>query len=340
MRKFYYYLLLTFIIAGCDNKEELPSTSQSIKNPTQTYIINGDIEYVSEITDGSKPKKPIFIYDIPEKTKDNANSENTTYKTSEHTVSINFGYPPTHPSNSGCTVKRYNNGNSYYTDSGVYGINPYPYPTSEGKSCLVRGFGAPHHNLYYGSLILFVSNKGIKSTNRYNITTNKNDVRATAMSIEYPFNKNTTYEITLRTTFYDNRYLIDKVNSSGFPTLYVQLKDEGNIPLSYRDLDLCEGKTLNDIGLYSGIGLYSNDNYTRTYSPNSVAATTKDISFYFSPTDDKKALLISLHPALGSEGYNMPIPTNNHTLVLPLVKITEKPFDPSLNFEIKPDKRR
>ena len=148
MRKFYYYLLLAIIAIGCDSTEDLVQESKSIKNPTQTYIINGDIEYISEITDGSKPKNPIFIYNIPKKLEE-ATPKKTTSKTTEQSVTIYFDYPPTGPSNSGCTIKRYNNGNSYYTDSGVYGTNPFPYRDSEGKSRLVRGFKLPHQNLYY-----------------------------------------------------------------------------------------------------------------------------------------------------------------------------------------------
>ncbi|WP_338840804.1 hypothetical protein [Flavobacterium ginsenosidimutans] len=330
MRKFYYYLLFTFIITGCDNKEELSSKSQSGKNPTQTYIINGDIIYEAEITDGSKPKKPILVYDIPEKTKDNANSKNKTYKTSEHTVSINFGYPPTHPSNSGCTVKRYNNGNSYYTDSGVYGINPYPYPTSEGKSCLVRGFGTPHHNLYYGSLILFVSNKEEKRTDIRSRVTSHNDNQGSAISIEYPFKANVSYEINLTVIFYDNRYLIDKKFSDGFPTVYAQLKDDGIITPPYLrniNLDPCVKDGV--------IGLDATDyvNNTRSFTLDSRGQIERYINFKFSPTKEKKALLISLHPKI-SDGLSA-IPINDYTMALPIIKITEKPFDPSLNVEIK-----
>ncbi|MDR6761613.1 hypothetical protein J2Y38_001822 [Flavobacterium sp. 2755] len=143
MRKFYYYLLFTFIITGCDNKEELPSKSQSSKKPTQTYIINGDIEYISEITDGSKPKKPIFIYDIPNNLNKNQTLRNKTAQNQEKTV-ITFDYGIAGSTKSGCFINRYNNGNSYDTDNGVYGYNP----ARQENGYLVRGAGLPHHNTY------------------------------------------------------------------------------------------------------------------------------------------------------------------------------------------------
>lgn len=329
MRKIYAYLFLTAAFLSCDNKEELPSKSQSIKNPTQTYIINGDIEYTSEITDGSKPKAPIFIYDIPKKPKE-VTPKKITSKTTEQSVNIYFDYPPTGPSNSGCTIKRYNNGNSYYTDSGVYGTNPFPYPTSEGKSSLVRGFKLPHQNLYYQSLVLIASNREEKVEQPRGIW-NKNVQRGTALSIEYPFQPNTTYEILLQVCFYDNVHIADKTYSTGYPTIYAQLKNSGVIDvINYRDpilRDPCSNEGINDLN-YSD---YSFENYTRSYTLDSRAIIWRYLTFKFSPTQAKNALLISLHPAIGQEGYGAAIPKNSYTMVLPLVKITPKEFDPSIN---------
>ncbi|MBZ4034531.1 hypothetical protein K6T82_07120 [Flavobacterium sp. 17A] len=333
MKKICFYLLAPFLFTGCDSKDEIPSKNQTLNNPTQTYIINGDIVYEAEITDGSKPKEPIFIYDIPEKTVNNK----STNKSSDGTFIFDFSYGIAPNTNSGCTVDIYSNSSgTYYPNRGVYGYNPYPYNEATNEH-LIRGYGKPHHNYYYNCLILQASNKELKRTDEKGTTRSIDDLKASAMSIEYPFSKNKTYEITIRTTFYDNRYLTEKTHSSAFPILHIQLKDDGIITLpNLRETreDACEGTSLNDIGRYSGIGLYSNDNYTRTYSPNTIAATTKDISFYFSPMDNKNALLISLHPA-GRGANTGVIPKNNYTMVLPLIKITEKPFDPSINFEIK-----
>lgn len=334
MKKKIFYLLLTLIITGCDNKEEYTSKSQAINNPTQTYIINGDIEYISEITDGSKPKKPIFIYDISKDITENKTFEKLTSKITDESVDINFHYGLADPTKSGCTITKYlDSGKAFETDNGVYGPNAAP----QTNGYLVRGFGVPHQNSYYGALVLMSSNRGKKVETRRGIL-HENAKRGSAISIEYAFKKNVTYEITMRTKFHDNRYFIDKVYSSGYPTLYVQLKDDAIITLPDRKGQIqnsCDREDLNDVGPYSGIGLYDNDNYTRTYSPDNHIETIKDISFQFSPIDEKKALLISLYPTLGTEGYELPIPTNSHTMILLYIKITEKPFNPFLNFEIK-----
>lgn len=333
MRKISFYLMLIFIITGCDSKEDLSSKKEALNNPMQLYIINGDIEYYSEITDGSKPKGPIFIYDIPEKTNEVAN---LTSKTSEQSVTINFGYPVGSAKNSGCTVKRYNNGNSYYTDAGVYGSNPYPYPSPESQSYLVRGYGVPHQNLSYGSLVLFVSNKEEKRTDIRGRVTSHNDKQGSAISIEYPFKANVSYEINLTVIFYDNKYLIDKKFSDGFPTLYAQLKDDGIIRPEYLrnvNLDPCIKDGVIDLDATDYV------NSTRSFTLDSRGQVEKYINFKFSPTKEKKALLISLQPKT-STFDNSPFPVNNFTMALPIIKITERPFDSSLNIPLPPPSPR
>lgn len=330
MRKNYYYLLLAIITVGCESTEDLVQESKSKKNPTQTYIINGDIEYTSEITDGSKPEKPIFIYDNP--TKINLNdAKQITSKTAEQSTLLNFNYGYYDYTNSGCTIKKYKNGTEeFYTDAGVYGPNPYPQP----DGYLVRGYGKPHHNSYYGSLVLFVSNKEGKRTDRGNRVTSYNINAGSAVSIEYPFKANVSYEINLTVIFHDNRYLVDKKFSDGFPTVYAQLKDDGIIPLpNLRNINL-------DPCVREGvIGLDATDyiNNTRSYTLDSRGQIEKYINFKFSPTKEKKALLISLHPKIATFDNNSPFPINNYTMVLPYIKITEKPFDPSINVESPPD---
>ncbi|WP_337964817.1 hypothetical protein [uncultured Flavobacterium sp.] len=331
MRKISYYLLLIFIITSCDSKEDLSSKKQALNNPMQLYIINGDIEYYSEITDGSKPKKPIFVYDIPEKTNE---VTNLTSKTSEQSVTLKFDYGIGGSTKSGCTVKRYNNGNSYFTDDGVYGSIPY-----DKNGYLIRGFGTTHHNIYYNSLVLFASNQEEKSTDRTGKIWHDNNNNGSAISIEYPFKASVTYEISLKVTFYDNKRLINNAYSDGYPTIFAQLKDDGVIVPDEKKS--CGKNGINNIYGYvmSGYDSYL-VNYTRSYTLDSRAVIQRTINFKFSPTEKKNALVISLHPFTSTPGYGTPISTNDYTMTLPLINISEKPFDPSLNVEIKTPPRR
>ncbi|KQB37620.1 hypothetical protein [Flavobacterium aquidurense] len=328
MRKISLYLVFIFIITSCDNKEELTSKTKSLNNPMQLYIINGSIEYYSEITDGSKPKPPIFVYDIPDKTEE---ANNLTSKSEENSVSINFASGVGSSTKSGCTVKRYNNGNSYYTDAGVFGSIPYAYPYPETKSYLIRGYGSPHLNPSYGSLVLTASNKGRKSIGRTGEVWHDNNQSGSAISIEYNFKANVTYEISIKVSFYDNRFSIDKAYSDGRPTIFMQLKDDGIIEIlnDRHQQDPCESKGINSVIGYGN----SHINNTRSYTLDgqSLAVVQKTLVFKFSTTEEKKALLISLHPSTSIPGYGAPISTNDYSMTMPLINIVEKPFDSSLN---------
>jgi hypothetical protein len=316
MRKKYLYLLMPLVFISCDIKEDEISKSQSITNPTQTYIINGDIEYISEITDGSKPTKAKLVYDIPKNKFKTETTGNITSKVAGQSI-INFNYGIGDPTNSGCTVKKYNNGDSYVTDSGVYGYNP----ARQNDGYLIRGYGVPHHNLYYGSLVLFASNKGRKVTveGRDPKVYNDNLSTISAISIEYPFKSNVTYEISVRVFFKDNRMLIDKVQSTGFPTLNASLENSG---ILFGGGPSCQ----NDLR-HSATEL----NYIKYYTLEDNIIKERTITYKFSPTQVKKALKFNLLPARGARGTNAKIPTNNYTMAVRTVTITEKPFDPSLN---------
>lgn len=325
--------MLTFIIASCDSKEELTTKSQALNNPMQLYIINGDIEYYSEITDGSKPKPPILVYDIPDKTEV---VNNVTSKTSEQSVTMNFNYGVAASTKSGCTVTRYmQSGKAYETDAGVYG----PYPAPQNNGYLVRGYGVPNQNPSYGALALFVGNRGFATQDRRGVL-HDNQQNGSAISIEYPFKANITYEISMTATFRDSRYLVDKQYSNGYPTMFVQLKNDGIISArSYRTQteDPCDRD-----GIVS-LDDYANDyqNYTRSYTLDSKGEyVQKTLVFKFSPTQEKKALLISLRPTIGRAGYGASIPTNSHVIIIPSINIIEKAFDPAINVAIPEIPRR
>ena len=312
MRKISFYLILTFIITSCDSKEDSTLKSKALNNPMQLYIINGDIEYYSEITDGSKPKPPILVYDIPDKTKE---STNLTSKTEEQSVTMNFNYGIGGSTKSGCTVKVYNNGNSYFTDAGVYGHVP-----SDDSGYVIRGYGTPHHNFDYHSLIMSTSNKGIKrEEQRTGRIINHNLSTISAISIEYPFTANVTYEISVKTFFKDNRKMIDNVQSSGFPTLSAALQNSG---ILFGGITTCENS-------FRQIGV--TENYIKNYTLEDNILKDRIIIFKFSPTEVKNAISFTLTPHTGGRGVDVPIPTNSYTMALRSVTITEKPFDPSIN---------
>lgn len=301
MRKIYAYLFLTAAFLSCDNKEESPS-----KNNKQLYIINGDIEYYADITDGSKPKKPIFIYDIPEKKIDN---KKTTRKLSDGTVVLDFSYGISGNTNSGCTVDVYSSSTgTYNTNRGVYGYYPYSLHPDKNQY-LIRGYGKPHHNYYYNSLILQTSNNSFTYNHRPSCS---------AISIEYEFKPNITYEISLLTHFVDNRKLTESKHSEGFPSVNVYLSDS---PILSSIDKACEKNIFRTAIL---------TNYARSYTLEDNIIKDRTLQFKFSPTEEKKALIISLFPNV-SDTRGTAVPISNYTMLLPTVTIKELPFDPSIN---------
>lgn len=329
-----YFIILLIIFASCDKNDNSLPKSQSTSNPKQVYIINGDIEYEAEVSDISDYSPlPKFIYDnLNDIIKETA-KEKTTNKTAENSVTLTFDYGIAGSTKSGCTMSVLDPHSlqRYTTDNGVYG--PFPYAQEQGH--LVRGFGLPHHNLSYNSLIFFARNKSKETANERGEIKTTNDKEGAAISIEYPFKANVTYEITLKAVFRDNKYLVEKKRSTGYPTVYVELKDDGIIKPSsarYQNQDPCKQKDLNEVGTYPY------DNYSRSHTLEDTPRDYfgKDLTFKFSPTEQKNALLISFHPAIGAERIGIPIPENNYTIILPRIIITEKPFDPTINVEVPP----
>ncbi|MDR6761614.1 hypothetical protein J2Y38_001823 [Flavobacterium sp. 2755] len=173
-------------------------------------------------------------------------------------------------------------------------------------------------------------NRGQQYISRGGQIINNNLSRGSAISIEYPFKANTTYEISLQTYFNDNILLVDKVNSNGFPTLYAQLKDSG---LIIDGSEACETNNIIRI-------LEMNPNNLKSYTLNNSIKEDKTIIFKFSLTEEKKALLLALNPKTGeNNGVGSSIPTNSYTMVLPMITITEKAFDPSILVPIPPGRR-
>lgn len=239
-----------------------------------------------------------------------------TNKSAEGTVVLNFSYGLAGNLNSGCSVDIYSNKSGTYTPNyGTYGYNPYPlYP----HQYLIRGYGKPYHNFYYSCLILRTSNKNIQITSRYNYTYNDNLATMSSMSIEYHFKPNVTYEISLLTHFVDNRKLTESKHSEGFPSLIAELRDS---PV----LSNIEGACENNLRNWGYLV-----NYHRSYTLEDNTIKDRNITFKFSPTEQKNALIISLIPKL-TEDRTVEAPYSDYTMLLPTVTIKELPFDPSIN---------
>lgn len=222
--------------------------------------------------------------------------------------------------NSGCTKEKLGYDGNFFTYTGVYG--PIPQPQEEGY--MIRGYNKPYHNEYYNSLALHSSNEGRQTISpRTGQLINDNDPRVTAISIEYPFLANTTYEISVQNYFVDVRKNADNVYSDGYPTLTAYLKETPEIP---------GPNPCGDSGLTGHWATVDGYIYKREQTLDSHALITRTFIYKFSPIENKNALVLILSPSMASEvGAGVSIPTNNYVMLLPLITIAEKPFDPSIN---------
>lgn len=221
-------------------------------------------------------------------------------------INIHFDYGITE-TNGGCSINCYG-----------------PIPQIQEQGFIVRGYGQPKHNASYNSLVLRAQNKGIVYYSPIEgQLINDNSPYESAISIEYPFQAYLTYEIRVKTFFFDNRKNIDNVYSSGFPTLHVCLRDDATIP--GENPCLADGQ----------LGRWITENgyiYNKSITLDSHALISRTFVYNFSPITSKSALLLRLEPYTNpNRGPGVPIPLNDYTMSLPLITVIAKPFDPSHN---------
>jgi len=246
-------------------------------------------------------------------------SSMSTHRVSTQSVDIEFklGYD----FKSGCTDQDLDYNDKWYTNTSVYGPNPAIYA--------VRGYGKPKHITAFFTLALFASNKAVARTNpRTGAAYTAQEPRGSAISIEYPFKANVTYEIAVKTLFRDNISVFQSPKrSNGFPTLYAELRTTPEMSGTYQDP--CLG-----LGVVGIQGSYPNPHmYTKSQTLANNIQEYKTFVFKFSPLEERKALKITLNPkeADSRGAVNLQVPESSYTMLLPLISITEKPFDPSIN---------
>jgi hypothetical protein len=237
----------------------------------------------------------------------------------------------------GCSFKYALGPNSdIYTSTECYGPNPIYQ-----NGYLVRGYGKPmrastmRSNPWFGVKLEAKNDpKTVINGGRAEL---RNDQLSTAISIEFPFQANVTYEISLRTQLtdyiakvkspsngfyvpYADDYDIDK--SEAFPTLDLSLADKPDIPGD----DPCGSKPSVASGFTEPV------NYTRKQKAEKTTqwiTEDKNFTFYFSTTQAKNAILIKFLPGITEEINPPHVPQSWFWLDIRNIKIVQKPFDPT-----------
>lgn len=221
-------------------------------------------------------------------------------------------------SNGGCTNTA--TGNAYGPSAlGLYGY-------------MVRGYGKPRRYPEYQGIELKTGNRPQTTTygsNSYLI----DDAYESAISIEFPFLANLTYEIIIETNVEDFIYKeqhdqydqnddyhgLEK--SQAFPTLALELSDNAEI----------QGN--NPCGARPRIGnMFVDHNYFKKQKIEITVPPSyeqKTLTYSFSTTNSKNAFKIYFFPEK-SDAYTHFVPESSYNIRITRIKIIEKPFDPSL----------
>lgn len=195
----------------------------------------------------------------------------------------------------------------------------------------IRGYGQPRTDLSYKGIQLRTGNR---PTNVVTFGQNYliDNVYESAISIEFPFLANVTYEINLQTIVEDFIYKEqhDRYDqnddyhglqqSQAFPTVAVELKDtpqiSGNNP--------CGGRPA--IG-----NMFIQRNYFKKQKAEITVPPSyeqKTFTYNFSTTENKNALIIYFLPERSGMQPNY-VPESSFNLNITNIKITQKPYNPA-----------
>ncbi|MFN4363481.1 hypothetical protein [Chryseobacterium hispalense] len=234
--------------------------------------------------------------------------------------------------NGGCTFKYIASASidsNILESTACFGPNPIYQ-----NNYLIRGYGKPRRPMYgenWWGVLLEAANKGKIVINRGQ-TELINDDTSKAISIEYTFEKNATYQVILTTEIKDYIYItkndiynsnddiFDIDQSEAFPTIVVELKSTpdiaGNDPCSDRP-------TVPDV-------FTSEPNYYKKQKAeiNNRFKEQKEFVYNFSTLESRNGLLIYFLPEKAERNPSH-VPQSDFRMDLKHVKVIKKAYDPA-----------
>ncbi|WP_126653408.1 hypothetical protein [Chryseobacterium aureum] len=240
-------------------------------------------------------------------------------------MDLDLNKPLIQPDGGGCSFKVGHSVDNIYTSTAAFGSNPLSF-----FGYTFRGYGKPRTDGFDWKGIRFQAGNRPKTILDRGQPHLVNDPFESAISIEFPFESNVTYEITLQTFIEDFIYTEQHdqydqnddyhglQQSQGFPTVRVEL---ANNPAIIGD-NPCGARPVTGNGLVSA-------NYNKkqkaeiTVPPSSKQKT---FVFNFSTQETKNAIIIYYLPEYGSNPF---IPENSYNMFLTGIKIIKKPYDPT-----------
>ncbi|MDR4952866.1 hypothetical protein REB14_11845 [Chryseobacterium sp. ES2] len=240
-------------------------------------------------------------------------------------MDLDLNKPLGQPDGGGCTFETGYSIDNIYKSTAAFGPNPLTF-----FGYRIRGYGMPRTDGFLWKGIRFNSENRPKTVlNMYGQSRITNDPISSAIAIEFPFEANATYEITLKTYISDyifelkhasyhsdekDSYKIDK--SQAFPTVALELKSSSEIP----GADPCAKRPVIANALNSP-NYYKRQKAEIPYQPYHKPKT---FIFNFSTLENKNSLLVYFLPEISDQ-----VLQSKFEMFLAGIKIIKKPFDPS-----------
>lgn len=236
------------------------------------------------------------------------------------------------PSNGGCTFEAFNNSEQYFYDStSSFGPNPQYF-----DGYMIRGYGNPRTSINYTGLRLHAENKGMNVVaNGQQIWTNS--PVSNAISIEYNFKANVTYEVSVTSWIYDTIFrsknnqinidddFYDIPQSETNPSVGIQLKSTPEIS----GVDACANRPM------VATEFLVNSNYYKSaeVALSNRAGQITNYTLNFSTLENKSSLQIYLLPKILLGRPPSQVLKSNFYMFIRNIKVVEKPYDPQYHVE-------
>ncbi|PRA95691.1 hypothetical protein CQ046_21895 [Chryseobacterium sp. MYb7] len=229
------------------------------------------------------------------------------------------------PSGGGCSFETGYNIDNIYTSTAAFGPNPLTF-----FGYTIRGYGMPRTDGFLWKGIRLQAENIPATVFSRGQSRLVNNLFENALSIEFPFEPNATYEITLKSFIEDiirtekhDQYRLNDDNhnpqqSEAFPIVAVEL---ANVPEIIGNDPCAKRPVLNN--------RFVSANYYKTQKAEIVvppSSQQKTFVFNFSTTEAKNAFILYYLPERGSDPY---IPESFFGMHLTGIRIIKKPFDPT-----------
>ncbi|WP_223558281.1 hypothetical protein [Chryseobacterium lathyri] len=252
------------------------------------------------------------------------NTNSLENKTEIVVMDLNF-LNKAQPQNGGCTVTNIDNKAVPHETTAAFGPNPLSYFGYQ-----IRGYGAPR--MYWGvwNGLRFESKNESKTIINRGRTMLINNPLSNAISIEFPFQQNFTYEITIDASITDEIYLAKHDEFRGNDDLYQANQSEAFSTVAIELTNSPQIRGADPCAKYPARAVVNTSFVSSYYKKQKAEITTppsyenKTFVFKFSMKEAQSALILYFLPGLSE---TQSIPESSFSMYIGNIKIVQKPFE-------------